>query len=89
MTQRQEKILKKAIESYGLRHQAMITAEECGELLTALSHFLRGRESDTGRIITELADVSIMVEQLALHFGYDEFLKERTRKIERLKERMK
>lgn len=88
MTQRQLRILQEAIEHFGLRHQAMITAEECGELLTALSHFLRGRECDPACIITELVDVSIMIEQLALHFGYYEFIIERDRKIERLKEMM-
>ncbi len=39
-------------------------------------------------IITELADVSIMVEQLAFFYGWDAFKNERERKLTRLENRI-
>lgn len=61
--------------------------EECGELLSVLAKSKRHR---TGRdeIISELADVSIMVEQMALFYGELEYISEKERKLLRLKERL-
>lgn len=87
MTDRQETILKAAIESRGFGAQHLQLTEECGELLAALNHYRRGRGS-TKEVITELADVSVMVEQMAHKFGYEKFIKERNRKILRLKSRL-
>ena len=81
------KIYNKALFTYGIVKQRWMLVEECGELLNELAKNIRGRGSKEG-IMTELADVSIMVEQIALFYGWDEFLEERTRKIERLKERL-
>ena len=68
--------------------QVLMVGEECGELLSALSKYNRGR-IETPDVITELADVSIMVEQMAEFLGYEDFEKEKERKLERLKERLK
>lgn len=81
------KIYIKAIRTYGIGEQKWMLVEECGELLNELAKHTRGRGSIVG-LMTELADVSIMVEQIALFYGWDKFLEERTRKIERLKERL-
>jgi NTP pyrophosphatase (non-canonical NTP hydrolase) len=56
-------------------------------LLNALAKHIRGRGS-FDELNTELADVSIMVEQIARFYGWEEFLEERVRKIERLKNRL-
>jgi NTP pyrophosphatase (non-canonical NTP hydrolase) len=61
--------------------------EETGELLAALGKFDRNRVGEAD-VITELADVSIMVEQMAVVFGMDDFKKEKERKLTRLKERL-
>lgn len=78
----------KAIDTFGVDPQKMMLIEECGELLNALAKRVRGRVSDDD-VITELADVSIMCEQMAVLFGYSEFESEKERKLERLKERLK
>ena len=83
MTQRQENILKLAMIRYGVLTQYRQLTEECGELLSAINHLLRGKDSKEA-VITELADVAIMVEQFAHEFGYEQYLEERNRKIERL-----
>jgi len=80
-------LYKKAITKLGIDAQSTMLFEECGELITALAQFKRGRTSRHD-VITELADVSIMVEQLALLNGYDDFEKEKNRKLDRLKERI-
>lgn len=78
----------KAIGKFGEDAQKMMLIEECGELLNALAKRVRGRASDDD-VITELADVAIMVEQMAVLFGYSKFESEKERKLERLKERLK
>ena len=80
-------LYSKAIEQWGIPAQVMMVMEETGELLAALGKFDRNRVGEAD-VITELADVSIMVEQMALVFGLDDFKKEKERKLTRLKERL-
>lgn len=77
-----------ALDKYGIKSQVFMVMEECGELLSALGKGNRGRLEGKMDVITELADVSIMVEQMAVYFGYDEYKKERERKLQRLAERL-
>ena len=60
-----EEILNKAIEHYGKEHQLGVAQEELSELVTAISHYKRGREHN---VAEEIADVEIMLEQLKLIF---------------------
>lgn len=78
-----------ALVSYGFANQRMMLVEEVGELLNAIAKHHRGRITDKFEVITELADVSIMVEQMAEHFGFADFEAEKERKLERLRERLK
>ena len=80
-------LYEKAIELWGVPAQVMMVMEETGELLSALGKFDRRRASEAD-VITELADVAILVEQMAIVFGLDDFKKEKERKLERLKERL-
>lgn len=80
-------IYVKAITSYGINNQKWMLVEECGELLNALAKNIRGRGS-IEELNTELADVSIMVEQIAMFYGYEKFQKEKEFKLNRLKERI-
>lgn len=75
------------INKYGIEAQKMMLIEECGELLNAVAKLNRGRSTKTD-IITELADVHIMVEQMACYFGWEEFKAEKGRKLERLLSRI-
>lgn len=86
-TNKDLKIYDKALSSYGIDAQKWMLVEECGELLNALAKHIRGRGS-FDELNTELADVSIMVEQIAYFYGWEEFIEERARKIQRLKSRL-
>lgn len=80
-------IYNAAISKWGIIRQTFMLMEECGELLTVVAQAKRNRVSKDD-IITELADVSIMVEQLAVFYGYTEYINEKERKLQRLKERI-
>lgn len=76
-----------AIDTWGIDNQVFMVVEECGEVLNALAKFKRGRVSKSD-VITELADASIMMEQMATYFGLEEYINEKERKLKRLRERI-
>ena len=78
-------LYKEAIEKWGVDAQKEMLYEELGELITAVAQFNRGRTSHHD-VMTELADVFIMVEQIATMMNYEDFEKELDRKLIRLKE---
>ncbi|MCF0219338.1 MAG: hypothetical protein HUK14_06115 [Muribaculaceae bacterium] len=78
---------QRALTTFGFDHQADKTIEELGELITALQHF-RFKDAAPELVITELADVMIMCQQLACHFGIDKVQSEIIFKLNRLKETM-
>lgn len=89
-TEEKIKLYHNAINTWGSLAQTNMLYEECGELISALAKLDRGRVSETD-VLTELADVSIMVEQVAIMIGdldLSLFEKEKERKINRLKERL-
>lgn len=61
-------VLQAAIEKYGAEAQVVVALEEMAELQQALTKFLRGNP-DQKNINEEMADVSIMLEQLKLIFN--------------------
>ena len=77
----------RALRNWGEEAQTDMVNEECGELITAIAQFKRGRTSHHD-VMTELADVAIMVEQLATIMSYSDFEREKDRKLERLRERL-
>lgn len=77
-----------ALNNYGIISQQYMLFEEIGELQNAIAKAKRGRSTKED-IITELADVYIMVEQMAFFYGWKDFLKEKEFKLNRLKERLK
>lgn len=80
-------LFREVLEAWGIGNQVFMVMEESGEMLNALAKANRGRVTKED-VITELADVSIMMEQMAVYFGYDEFKAEKERKLKRLKERL-
>lgn len=80
-------LFEEVLTKWGIINQVFMVMEECGELLNVLAKAKRGRASKE-EIITELADVSIMVEQMAFFYGEKDFLIEKERKLQRLKERL-
>ena len=79
------KLYDAAITRWGVGAQKNMAYEEIGELLTALARDGRGR-TRTEDLLTELADVTIMCEQLAFILGFDDYEKELDRKLIRLRD---
>ena len=75
------------LAAWGIENQVFMVMEETGEMLNALAKANRGRVTKE-EVITELADASIMMEQMAVHFGYEDFKAEKGRKLKRLSERL-
>lgn len=79
------KICKQAVETFGRDHQTRKALEEMGELIVALMQYSDARVSPED-VMTEIADVRIMMEQLAYMFDPDFVDLEYKRKIDRLKD---
>ena len=75
-------VYDKAIEHYGREKQCMMTAEECAELIQALSKALRHEgESFIRQVAEEVADVEIMLEQVKRMFGLSSAMVEEYKRI--------
>jgi len=81
------KLYEAAIEKFGSEKQMDQAEEECMELCLALRHFKRSKVKDSA-VITEIADVTIMCQQLVRIFGRRKVKEEIDRKRKRLAERM-
>lgn len=95
-------VLQKAIETYGLQAQSMQAMEELSELGIALCKWWRGegvgqplyngKSADElwADIVDELADVSIMIDEMIIGFNCSKDVNERIQyKAARLSDRMK
>ena len=82
-----KEISARAIKKYGKESQKRMAVEEAAELVNALMKEARGRVTDAD-IITEIANVQIMMEQLSIIYGYEKVAREREYKLERLVARM-
>jgi NTP pyrophosphatase (non-canonical NTP hydrolase) len=69
------KLYDECMEFWGLERQLRMTQEECGELIIAISHFIRGRKNSIDNLIEELADTQLMLNQIIHHVGEDEVKK--------------
>lgn len=76
-------IFQKAITAYGKDNQIEQTIEECAELIVALRHYQRGKDT-INHVCEEIADVSIMLEQMAVIFPINTIEFQRVEKLKRL-----
>lgn len=81
-------LCKEAIRRYGPAPQVNMAVEECAELIVALRHFDRNRR-EVASVASEIADVVIMCEQMALLVGDEAVASEIVRKLDRLEQRMR
>jgi hypothetical protein len=58
-------IQRKAVEWFGIRNQLHQLQEECGEVVAAVNHLLRGRITHEN-LMAELVDLDIMLDQMKL-----------------------
>ena len=82
-----EQLYKQALETYSFDAQSRMVDEECAELINALCKYKRGR-ANSYDVITEIADVIIMCEQMAVYFGKEAVEKEIGKKLSRLEGRL-
>lgn len=84
-------IYKSAIDKWSEEIQIDIAVEECAELIRAIQKFKRHGPSAEliHNLIEEIADVSIMIEQLTIIFGIDHVEAWKKIKLERLEKRIK
>lgn len=64
-------IMEKAVETWGVEDQFMMAIGECGEFVTLAGRHVQGR-LDKEQIIDEVADVLVMMHQMALIYGEQE-----------------
>jgi NTP pyrophosphatase (non-canonical NTP hydrolase) len=88
MTDMERKTFCAALSRYGAQAQITMIFEEMAELQDVLCKFLRGRvDGDTlANIAEEIADVGIMLDQMAIEFEVEEDKKlvERNARNERM-----
>lgn len=66
-----KEIYEKALKTWGSQAQLMVAIEEMSELTKELCKHYRGRQNGE-ELVDEIADVTIMMEQLRLIFGINE-----------------
>jgi NTP pyrophosphatase (non-canonical NTP hydrolase) len=86
-------VYKKALEKWGRKSQLEMAQEEATELALAVRKYIRKDDDDTYvEMISEIADVEIMIEQIKLMYKKSEIIKsievEKSFKVHRLKERL-
>ena len=83
-----KKIYRAAVDAWGVDAQQWVVVEELGELQAALSQMRRGRIGPED-VADEIADATIMLEQLQLMLGVEKRVEQGIdRKIERLRRRL-
>lgn len=81
-----EKLYTKAIRKWGVRAQVDVAVEECAELIHILQKTKRATVGfGTDRVLEEMADVEIMLEQLKFIYNYDFQMKIPTSKFHAIK----
>lgn len=91
MTNMECKTFCAALRCYGGQAQITMVFEEMAELQNALCKFLRGHiDGDTlANIAEEIADVGIMLDQMAIEFKVEDAVAEqRAFKVRRLRSRI-
>lgn len=89
MDQKQiDEIFDKAESVYGRTAQVYVLAEECSELSAAAIRYLN-RDYPVDKVIEEIADVEIMIEQFCFCREYRDLInRAKKRKLKRLKARL-
>ena len=80
--------MARAIDSYGAQSQTLMVMEEMSELQKELFKHARGKDNRLS-IAEEIADVQIMLEQMAILHNCETQVKTfRAQKLDRLKKRL-
>lgn len=82
-TEEQDKILDRAVRLWGKYAQERMAVGECGEFIALQGRSAQNRDSNEDWI-SEIADVIIMMEQMAKLYGYEQVKEMVNFKMERL-----
>lgn len=83
-------VYEAAIAANGIEHQVIVAIEEMAELTKELAKSFRPKGTTTEKLVDELADVTIMMEQLRLIFDVNLSTQNRIDyKVQRLAQRIK
>ena len=91
MTSEMKRACKQIVTHYGDKEQRHILIEECAELIQSVIKCERGSEDAGDNFVEELADVSIMIEQMKQSlclYDLQQYNKIVKAKLERQLERM-
>lgn len=85
-----EPIYLEAKKKWGAVSQILAAAEELAEASACLTRFVNGKipKEEMKRVLTELADAEIMLEQMRYYFDSVEIDREKAVKLERLIDRL-
>lgn len=84
MTDAERNLYRVALSTWGEKAQVFMAIEECGELLAALAQFERGRTS-VEAVADEIADVLVMIEQMAVMIGEELVMRRKEQKLLRVR----
>jgi len=79
---------EKLINHFGIKKQIAKAREEMAELIVMLYHWEDKKVSEK-KVISEIADVQIMIDQLTTIFGMEGVVDEMERKMKRTFKRIK
>lgn len=84
-------LYRRALDLWGTGEQFAMLAEKCAELIVATNHWRRHDTAPVDELITEIADVQIMLEQImvAAEVRPAEVEIGKQRKIQRLRDRVR
>lgn len=94
-TSRDERIMRQAIETYGVQAQCDVAIEEMAELTKAIMKIRRVADdyektpAALDNLLEEIADMDIMIDQLKIMWGPKQVEEYRRKKLERLERRLK
>lgn len=80
--------IKQCVKIWGKDRQMLVAAEECAELIQAITKHLAKKSTNEENIKEELADVIILCSQLALIYGDVEINRYINKKLQKLNKRL-
>ncbi|MCK9463121.1 MAG: hypothetical protein M0R80_26155 [Proteobacteria bacterium] len=78
------KLLKSALDRWGIESQMDMLQEECAELIVAVNKVKRRKGDAIPNFLEEIADVEIMIAQMREYWGnekIDDWKKEKLRRL--------
>ena len=82
-----EKLQSENLKHYGVQVQLRQLQEECGELITSVNHFFKGKINEHV-MLSEMADVENVLDQMRIYFGNEKIDCLKMQKMTRQRDRI-